>query len=409
MAEARPTPTGAVEPGMTGLWLGVLVYRWVTLAWMTILALVGGDTLRRPVLAYVTIAVVVGWNVWFGTTRAWERGLDRNVDLAISFLLLPISGLVMEEGTAAASKGTPFFAVSYPASSALTVGAGEGLAAGLFASGVLSIGLFLSRVTNSALPLSGNQWANLLNGFVYYVAAGGATGTVSRALRRSASDRAAAIEEAARERERAARLAEREALGRRIHDSVLQALAMIAKQGRQLADRPTVESGEIRELVGLAATEERALRRLLTEELPTPGEGGNARLGPALHEAAATMTAVPVSVNTTGDPVLDSFHLDELTAAIRQALDNVAQHADAGSVTIFGEEIGTEVIVSIRDDGVGFDYDEGRLERDGKFGLLRSMKGRIEGIGGQMRVRSVLGQGTEIEFRLPVREEVPRG
>jgi len=375
---------------------------------MVILAVVTWEDLRRDVLVVVAIAVTLGWNLWFTMTKAWGRPLDRWVDLGLSFLLLPISGVVMQDGTAAG--GTPFFAVSYPVSSALTVGTGGGVARGLLAAGVLSIGLFLSRLTNSTLPheMSPEGWANLVNGIVYHVGAGGATGIVSRVLLRSASERDAAIEEAARERERAARLAERDALGRRIHDSVLQSLSMIAKQGRQLSERSSVPAAQIRELVGLAAAQERDLRGLLTEEPERP-RVGTAQLGAALREAAATVTAVPVSVNTTGEPVLGASDLDELAAAVRQALENVVQHAEARSVTIFGEGAEGEVIVSIRDDGVGFDYDEQRLAQQGKLGLLRSMKGRIEAMGGEMRVRSAPGRGTEVEFRLPVREGTPDG
>ena len=70
-------------------------------------------------------------------------------------------------------------------------------------------------------------------------------------------------------------------------------------------------------------------------------------------------------------------------------------------MTVFGEREDSEIVVSIRDDGVGFDFDEERLRREGKLGLLRSMKGRIEEIGGSMRVMSTPEQGTEVEFRLP--------
>lgn len=390
-----------VEPVSASLWLGVLVYRWVTIVWMTVLALLSRADLRRPVLATVAIVVTVGWNLWFTATKAWGRPVDRWVDLGLSFVLLPVSGLVMQDGKAAG--GAAFFAVSYPAGSALTFGLAEGVASGLLSAGVLSIGLFLSRLTNSTLPheMSRDAWQILVNGIVYYLAAGGATGTVSRVLRRSAAERDAAIEEAARERERAARLSERDALGRRIHDSVLQSLALIAKQGRQLSLRSSVTATEVKELVGMAATQERALRGLLSE-VPPPHDAGAAPLRPALQDAAATVTTVPVSVTTTGDPTLPSSDLDELAAAVRQALENVVRHAEAHTVTIFGEGDGREVIVSIRDDGVGFDYDEERFVREGKLGMLHSMKGRIETLGGEMRVHSAAGRGTEVEFRVPL-------
>jgi signal transduction histidine kinase len=86
---------------------------------------------------------------------------------------------------------------------------------------------------------------------------------------------------------------------------------------------------------------------------------------------------------------------------VRQALDNVVRHAQATGVTIFGERDGTDISISVRDDGVGFDVDEASLTADGKLGITRSMRGRIEQVGGTMRIESAPGRGTEVEFRLP--------
>jgi signal transduction histidine kinase len=60
-----------------------------------------------------------------------------------------------------------------------------------------------------------------------------------------------------------------------------------------------------------------------------------------------------------------------------------------------------EVIVTVRDDGAGFTYNEAALVARGKIGLLKSMKGRVEQLGGAMRVDTSPGGGTEIEFRVP--------
>lgn len=40
--------------------------------------------------------------------------------------------------------------------------------------------------------------------------------------------------------------------------------------------------------------------------------------------------------------------------------------------------------------------------------MLGSMKGRIEGLGGSMRVRTAPGRGTEVEFRVPMSGEDAR-
>lgn len=403
----RPERPGAseTEPGMRGLWLEILAYRWAAFVWMTALALTEFGKLRLPGLAIGALVVTGLWGLWFSLTHGWERPLVRWVDLGIAVALLPISGFVMAKHGVAGS--APFFATSYPASAALTVGAGSGVVSGLAAGAVLSIGLALSRPANG-LPLgalSSAEWAALVNGAFYYLAAGGAAGVVSRVLTRSATERSRAIEEAARQRERAARLAEREALGREIHDSVLQALSLVGKKGRELSTQPSVPPEEVHELVELAARQEQALRALLSEA-PDEPVAGMVSLRTVLQAAAFGVDGVPVTITTAGTVRLPAGDVEELTGAVRQTLENVVQHAHATKVTIFAEELEREIVISIHDDGVGFEYDEERLVSEGKLGLLKSMKGRIEALGGVMGVRSAPGRGTEVEFRLSVREEV---
>lgn len=386
---------------MRGMWLGILAYRWAAFAWMTALALAVRDELNRPALALVALVVTGAWSLWLSFTRRWERSPERYLDLALSVALLPISGLVMQErGIVGAA---PFFATSYPATSALSVGAATGPAGGLLAGGALAVALAFSRPANgiALTELSSAEWAALLNGAFYYVAAGGAAGIVRRVLTRSAVERSRAIEEAARQRERAARSAEREALGRRIHDSVLQALALVSKRGKELAARSTVPGEEVRDLIELAGRQEQALRELLSEapEEPTPGM---VSLRTVLRSAAFGIDELPVTVTTAGSMWFPADDVEELSGAIRQALDNVVQHARATRATVFAEEGSGELVVSVRDDGAGFDYDEERLEREGKLGVLKSIKGRIEGLGGEVRVHTAPGRGTEVEMHLPI-------
>jgi signal transduction histidine kinase len=397
---ALPDRDRGLEPGVGGLWLGVLIYRWASYSWMAILAAVTRDDLRHATPALILVAVLGVWNAWFTLAHAWERRPARFLDLAISAALLPLSGWVMAEGTAGGE--SPFFATAYPAASALTVGIGEGVVGGLSAGVVLSIALALSRPVNgiALTTLTTGEWASLVNGFVYYVSAGGAAGAVSRALSRSAREREAAMEEATRERERAARLAERETLGRDIHDSVLQSLALIGKRGKELvgSDSPPPRA-EVEELVELAGRQERALRALLSEPPETP-PSGYVSLRTALQAAAYATDGVPVSVSMSGHIWMPAEDVERLAAAARQALDNAAIHAKASRVTIFAEKVDGLVEVSIRDDGVGFVYDEEQMASEGKMGLLRSMKGRIEEMGGTMAIHTSPGAGTEVEFRV---------
>jgi len=394
-------------PGRKGLWLGILAYRWAAYAWMVLLAFLSRGDLRRPVLAWTAILVAGLWSAWLTATRGWERAAVRWVDLGISTGLILVSGLAMRERGVVSD--LPFFATSYPVSAAMTVGAASGVWAGLWSGAALGVALILSRPING-IPfdvLSAGHWMAIGNGAAYYLSAGGAVGLVNRLMTRSAGELRRASDEAARERDRAVRLAERESLGREIHDSVLQALAVVTKRGRELSAQPVVPGEEVRRLADLAGQQERALRGVIQRPPDEPPDGTVA-LRTILEAAAFGIRDVPVSV-TTVDPIwLPSSAADELSAAVRQALDNVAHHAGASSATVFAEPENGDIVITVRDDGAGFVYDEGRLRREGKLGLLGSMKGRIEELGGSMRVDSAPGRGTEVEFRLPAVGETPR-
>ena len=401
MSRAAESLARQAEPGRKGLWLGILAYRWISIAWMTIQVFLWRNDFIRNELLWSALGVTVGWNVWLTLTRGWERPLVRWIDLAISFGLLLISAFVVPAG-AVVSGPVPFFATAYPASSALTVGAGGGGGPGLIGATVLSIGLALSRHVNGSplWELEGAHWTNLVNGIVYFFAAGAGAGLVSRALERSGAELKAANEQALLERERAARLAERESLGRRIHDSVLQALALVNKRARELGSRETVTGSEVRGLADMAEQQERALRALLQAE-PDDAPRGQVSLRTILEASAFGVMGVPVTISPVGTVWVPADQVDELTAAVRQALENAATHAHASKVTVFADRDEAGIVVSVRDDGVGFDYDEEALRRRGKLGVLKSMKGRIEDLGGSMSVHSAPGQGTEIEFRVP--------
>jgi signal transduction histidine kinase len=72
------------------------------------------------------------------------------------------------------------------------------------------------------------------------------------------------------------------------------------------------------------------------------------------------------------------------------------------------EDIGDEVVISVRDDGPGIPPD--RLDRaaaEGRLGVVSSMRGRVADLGGRMSVASTPGEGTEVEFRVPRRAARP--
>ncbi|MDQ3952531.1 MAG: histidine kinase [Actinomycetota bacterium] len=380
---------------------GVLVFRWVWLGWMSVVALTDAGNYRNAALAWASIGVAGAWTAWVTmSSRRWDQTMLW-IDLAVSAWLIAVSALVVFDGEVV---HRPFFATGYPLTAALSWGVRRGPRGGLAAGAALGLVLIATRPLNGVplQDLPAREVRDLASGIINYLVAGGAVGFVSMLLVRSAEALQGATEELVRERERAARLAERESLAREIHDSVLQVLALIHKKGRELARRGDIPPDEVARLGTLAERQEAELRSLILRDPERVPEGTTSLRGD-LEAVARSASDVDVSVGCVGPLWIERRIGEELVAAVRQALANVAEHAGASKATVFAEEEGGRLLVSVRDDGVGFVYDEDALRADGKAGLLKSIKGRVEDLGGTMTVTSAPGKGTEIELTVPVR------
>ncbi|WP_235529494.1 MacS family sensor histidine kinase [Nocardioides sp. Soil774] len=228
-------------------------------------------------------------------------------------------------------------------------------------------------------------------GNVFLVLIGGpVVGFMCESLQRMARERDAA--------ERAAAAAEeRTRLARAVHDGVLQVLAMTQRRG-------AAAGAEWADLGRLAGEQERSLRSLIRQQdTVAVGAGDRVDLAGAL-DAMATAHPVRVEVATPGGAVLvDARVAEETVAAVRACLDNVLAHGgDGASAWVLAEAGRDEITVSVRDDGPGID--EGRLaaaEAEGRLGVVSSIRGRVEELGGTARVES--GEwGTEWVLSVPL-------
>lgn len=378
----------------------VLVLRWLAFAWMVIGNAAASEGFRRPALAWALIGLAAVWTVWLTALRERESLMVRIIDLAFSAALIVLSGTVVIKGSVLGSR--LFFAATYPIGTALAWGEAGGIGGGLIATAVMGAALLFSRVANEVPlgSLSSGQIASMVNGSVAYLLAALAGGATSFFLDRWEGEQRRLVDEAMRANARAARLAERDALGRQIHDSVLQALALVRKKGRELAGNSSVPGADVARLAELAGAQEEALRALIMRE-PEEPPTGRASLRDVLEQAARGLP-LRVSVSAVGPIWIPAHAAAELSAAARQALENVVAHAGASHATVFADANEQAVSISVRDAGNGFVYDEDALRNAGKAGLLKSMKGRVEALGGTMRVQSSPGKGTEIEFTVPL-------
>ncbi len=191
------------------------------------------------------------------------------------------------------------------------------------------------------------------------------------------------------ERQARARAEERADLAARVHDSVLQTLALIQRN----AANP-------QQVVQLARNQERELRSWLFDG-SRPGLPGDEELTFAgalgrIQRDVEAAHGIRVETVVVGDCPLDE-HLRALVAAGREATVNAAKWSGQPVVALFGEVERESVSLFVRDRGVGFEPE--RVPADRK-GIAESMRGRMARHGGSVTIRSVPGEGTEVALSM---------
>ena len=84
---------------------------------------------------------------------------------------------------------------------------------------------------------------------------------------------------------------------------------------------------------------------------------------------------------------------------IQEVVHNTIKHADATDLFIEFKKIKNNLVITITDNGIGFDYNKESKESIG-FGL-RSLLSRTEIMSGQMFLESEKGKGTTYTFEIP--------
>ncbi len=189
--------------------------------------------------------------------------------------------------------------------------------------------------------------------------------------------------------------AARRRIERNLHDGAQQRLVSLALNVRlaqkTLGGAPGAEPilGRLAEELAAALTELRELARGIHPATLT--EHG---LGPALESLAARS---PVPVEFTHAPTTRLPAPVEATAyyVVAEALTNVAKYARAGHVSVSVQALPTELVIEVRDDGVG------GASIDGGSGL-RGLADRVEAVRGRLRVESPPGRGTTVAAAIPV-------
>jgi signal transduction histidine kinase len=209
--------------------------------------------------------------------------------------------------------------------------------------------------------------------------------------------------ELAEHRSDAQRLAlfeERDRIARDLHDLVIQRLFAtgMSLQGTtaRIGDPEVVD--RVEKAVDALDETIRDIRSAIFS-LQSRGEAEPARLRTRILGVVEEMTeplgfAPALRLAGPLDSQVPAGLAGQLLAALREALANVAKHAQASRADV-AVEAGADLVLSVRDNGIGL---AGATRRSG----LANLTERAGECGGAMRVATAAGGGTELLWRVPL-------
>ncbi len=198
----------------------------------------------------------------------------------------------------------------------------------------------------------------------------------------------------------AAREQERRSLASELHDSVGQGIVAAQLAVQNAGTHPDPASA--RELRLASQTLERLVQevRQISYGLYPPGLE-SLGLWPSLEQLARFAEGAGISVKLRCDPELEKRRLGANTEIAlfriaQEAVHNVTRHSRAGTMNLELGWEGANVLLRVKDNGVGFDAEDATLAGLG----LNTMRDRASAVGGRLEIRSRPGR-TEILAELP--------
>ncbi len=187
---------------------------------------------------------------------------------------------------------------------------------------------------------------------------------------------------------------ERARVAREIHDGLAQYLFAISTQVSMLESDASLE--EVLPRLKRASTAAQQEARFAV--LALSSAGGSARFDSALRRYIDVLTAdgeLEVELDVDRQVRLAPDEQIEVFRIVQEGLGNVRRHAGARHVDVSIAHRGGRRVVSVRDDGVGFDEETVTAGQG-----LDNIRLRAEAIEGELSLRSAPGRGTAIEVVL---------
>ena len=203
---------------------------------------------------------------------------------------------------------------------------------------------------------------------------------------------------------------ERDRLAREMHDGLAQALGYLslklALAERMLDGDPGSPMREaLAEMRKVAANAYEEVRQAIfgLRTMVSRGLGLVPTLSEYLHEFSQ-QAGLEVKLEVRQESDLTQFAPEvevQLVRIVQEALHNIRKHAGVRSARVRFWREGEDILMSVEDDGVGFDPAAPPADGRRHFGLA-TMRERAESVGGVLTVGSLGGMGTQVVVRLPL-------
>ena len=200
---------------------------------------------------------------------------------------------------------------------------------------------------------------------------------------------------------------ERRRIAGALHDGVVQDLAATSFAVAGAAERATSLgqhglADEVRSAADTVRASIGGLRSLLLDIYPP--SLATAGLEAALNDLVSTLrsrgTAVLLEIGP--DVGLDAAGERLVYRVAQECLHNIMKHAAATDVEVRLERVERHAVLSINDNGVGFDASDLLANpKEGHFGL-RVLGDVVAGSGGELLLASAPGAGTQWQLRIPL-------
>jgi signal transduction histidine kinase/ligand-binding sensor domain-containing protein len=199
-------------------------------------------------------------------------------------------------------------------------------------------------------------------------------------------------------------LEERSRLAREMHDTVIQGCTGVSA----LLEAVAMEGESQRVEMGLMEVARQQLRTTIEEARDAVWnlrreDAGAGMLGEKMEVMASQVGAefhLPIHCTTSGTPFGVSPPMaHDLLMIAREAVCNAALHGRPTHVGISMEFGRRELVLTVQDDGCGFDPRQAESQSGHHFGL-KGMKERVDRWGGKFRLTSAPANGVLVEARL---------